>query len=361
MSDDKVYAVIMAGGSGTRFWPWSRTAMPKQLLPVAGDATMIQATVARLQPLVPPERVLISTTEALAEATRAQLPQVAPECIIAEPVGRDTAPCVALSAMVVERMDPDATMILLPADQVISPADAFQATLRRGVAAAADGSLVTYGIAPRFAATGYGYVKLAGELETVDGIAVNRVERFVEKPDQTTAEGYLAEGCYRWNSGIFTWRVDTVLEALRAHCPTLMDGLAPAQAAWGSASFAATLGQVFPKLEKISIDYALLEKATGIKAVTATFAWDDLGSWDALYGNRQADAAGVIAEGDVIHAACRDSLFTNLGGQALAAYGCQGLTVVVTDDAVLVVPKGESQGVKEIVNRLKVEGRSDLL
>lgn len=360
---DHTYAVIMAGGSGTRFWPLSRAAQPKQLLNIIADTTMIQATVARLQPLIPAERVLVVTTEALADETRRQLPMLPPAHIIAEPVGRDTAACVCLAALLVERLDSEATMILLPADQVISPADRFQRALQVGIDTAAKGGLVTYGIAPRFASTGYGYVKVAAELSrTDDGVSVNQVERFVEKPDAATAEQYLQSGDYRWNSGIFTWRADVVLSALSEHTPWLLKALAPVAEEWGKEGFAPALASAYDPLKKISVDYALLENATDIKVVTGDFEWDDVGSWDALYDHLPADEHGVITSGPPhLTIDCEDSLLMSRTRQMITGIGLKGLTVVATDDAILVVPKGQSQAVKQVVDQLKEAGNSDLL
>ena len=355
------YAVIMAGGSGTRFWPISRGATPKQLVRIVGDATMIQATVARLQPLIPAERVLIVTTAALAAETRKQLPMLKPEHVIAEPVGRDTAACVALAALVIQRMDPQGVMIMLPADQVITPADAFQAALAVGVEQALEGGIVTFGIQPRFAATGYGYIKLAAKRAEKGDISVNQAERFVEKPDAATAAGYVAEGTYRWNAGIFAWRADVVLSELERHCQWLTDALAPVGAAWGTPGFAQVLDDVYQPLKKVSIDYALMEKAEDIRVVTGTFTWDDVGSWDSLYDHLPLDADGNAVRGEVIQDHCRDSLLVAETGQLIAAIGLTGITVVATRDAVLVLPKGEGQSVKQIVDQLKAGGRSALL
>ena len=270
---DHIWAVIMAGGSGTRFWPVSRQARPKQLTRILAKTTMIQSTVARLQPTIPADRVLVITTERLAEETRAQLPMLPPEHVIAEPIGRDTAPCVALAAKIVSERDPDGTMVLLPADQVISPADRFQQTLLAGVGAAAEGALVTYGIEPRFAATGYGYVQLSGNAEHIDGIPVESVVCFKEKPDQETAEEYVQSGQYLWNAGIFTWRVDTVLAALEKHCAQLMKPLSQLDGHFGTDTFDSILQNVYPSLEKISIDYALMENAEDIRVVRCDFSW----------------------------------------------------------------------------------------
>jgi mannose-1-phosphate guanylyltransferase len=356
-----IYAVIMAGGSGTRFWPMSRNARPKQLVRIVGDGTMIQATVARLQPLIPPERVLVVTTAALAEETRRQLPMLRPEHVIAEPMGRDTAACVCLAAVIVERIRPGAVAIMLPADQVISPADAFQQALAAGAAVARGGSLVTYGIAPRFPATGYGYVHLAERLPDVDGVVVNRVERFVEKPDEHTARTYLEHGGYRWNSGIFTWRTDAVLAELDRHCGWLTSALRPLGAAWGTASFTPRLAETYGPLKKISVDYALMEKAKDIRVITGEFAWDDVGSWDSLYDHLEPDEAGVIRRGDTLAVDCRETLLVSETGQLVAGVALERISVVATKDAILVVPKGKSQQVKQVVEALKAKGRDHLL
>ncbi len=356
-----VFAVVMAGGSGTRFWPVSRVATPKQLTRIVGDRSMIQATVERLHPLVPAERVLVITTAQLADETRRQLPQLKPEHVVAEPVGRDTAAAVCLAAIVVERISPGATMLLLPADHVIEPAAAFQQALAAGIAHAREGALVTYGITPRTPATGYGYIHLGDDLPAHDGVAVNRVQRFVEKPDAATAQRYLDDGAFRWNSGIFTWRSDVVLAELEQHCPWLTEALAPVGAAWGTPDFAAVLERVYGPLRRISIDYALMEKAKTIHAVTGDFAWDDLGSWDALYDHLPKDAQGVVAQGQTLTIDCRDSLLTSHSGQTIVGIGLDGLTVVATRDAILIVPKGRSQDVKKAVEALKEHGRNDLL
>lgn len=356
-----VYAVIMAGGSGTRFWPISRGAAPKQLVRIVGDATMIQATVARLQPYIPAERVLIVTTAALAAETRRQLPALKPEHVIAEPVGRDTAACVALAALVINRIDPQGIMILLPADQVITPTVDFQAALAVGAATAEAGNLVTFGIQPRFAATGYGYIEVGAAVSNSNGISVNRVARFVEKPDQVNAENYLAAGTYRWNAGIFCWQASTVISELRQHCAWLMEALVPLEAAWGTSQWEKVLNDVYQPLKRISIDYALMEKSQRICVVTGTYQWDDVGSWDSLYDHLPADANGVISRGQTLPIDCHDSLLVSETGQIIAGIGLMGISVIATKDAILVVPKGRSQEVKQVVDALKAQGRVDLL
>ncbi|HAT11544.1 MAG TPA: mannose-1-phosphate guanyltransferase [Planctomycetes bacterium] len=356
------YAVIMAGGSGTRFWPVSRSASPKQLTRIIGETTMIQATVARLQPLIPAERVLIITTAQLAVETRRQLPMLKPEQVIAEPVGRDTAACVALAGLIVERLSPGATMIMLPADQIIQPADSFQAALAAGVAVAQHGRLVTYGIVPRFPATGYGYLQLGEAHPAEGGIRVSRVARFVEKPDLERATQYLAAGNFRWNSGIFTWRTDVVLRELGVHCGWLTEALKPVAAAYGTPRFDAVLAEVYLPLKKVSIDYALMEHAKDVAAVEGDFAWDDVGSWDALPAHLPADASGTISRGETVAVGCSDCLLVSEPGAPLvAAANCHGLTIVATKDAVLVVPRGEGQAVKGIVDELGKRGRKELL
>jgi mannose-1-phosphate guanylyltransferase len=356
------YAVIMAGGAGTRFWPVSRAATPKQLVRIVAETTMIQATVARLQPLIPAERVLVITTAQLAAETRRQLPMLAPEAVIAEPVGRDTAACVALAALVVERRDPGSSMVMLPADQVISPADAFQQALRAGIAAAGEGRLVTFGIVPRHPATGYGYLKLGADLGSRAGVPVRQVERFVEKPDLARAQGYLADGGYRWNSGIFCWQAAVVLRELSRHVGWLTAALAPAAAAWNTPGFEAALAAAYGPLKRISIDYALMERAEDVAAVEGDFAWDDLGSWDALPAHLPPGEAGVQTRGETVVVGSRDCLvMAEPGAPLVAVAGCRDLTVVATRDAVLVVPRGQGQEVKAVVDELRRSGRERLL
>jgi mannose-1-phosphate guanylyltransferase len=262
---------------------------------------------------------------------------------------------------VIERMSPGATMILLPADQTITPVDHFQSALVAGVDVARGGALVTYGISPRFAATGYGYIKVGARMHDVDGVVVDRVERFVEKPDEATARAYLEDGGYRWNAGIFTWRSDVVLAELGTHCRWLTDALAPLAKAWGTPRFDAVLSEIYQPLKKISIDFALMEHAKNICVVTGRFAWDDVGSWDSLYDHLPPDAANVIARGEVLAIDCSDSLFMTHTKQVIAAIGVERVSVVVTEDAILIVPKGKSQQVKQAVEALKARGRADLL
>jgi len=359
-AEPHVWAVIMAGGSGTRFWPVSRAEYPKQLTRIVGDDTMIQATVARLQPAIAPERILVITTTAIVEQTRAQLPMLKPEHVIAEPVGRDTAACVCLAAEVVAKLDPEGVCILLPADQVISPATRFQETLMAGVAVAQEGDLVTYGITPRSPATGYGYIRIGDDERCVSGMTVNKVDRFVEKPDRETAERYLSEGGYRWNSGIFTWRADVVLDEFGRHCPWLREALDPVGAAFGGDGVVEALERAYDGLDKISVDYALMERASSVRVVTCDFEWDDVGSWDALYDHLAADDDGVRLRGNALIRDCGDCLVVDEGGPFLAAIGLQGVSIISTPDAVLVVAKGASQGVKQVVETLK-EQRPGLL
>lgn len=361
ISDD-LWAVIMAGGSGTRFWPVSRQRQPKQLSRLLGEQTMIQATVARLQPLIPPDRVLVITREDLVADTREQLPMLPADHIIGEPVGRDTAPCVALAARIVQRIDPDGVMAVLPADQVIQPATALHACLQRGARLAREGGLVTYGVRPRFAATGYGYIKLGASLPAdPSGIPAHAVQAFVEKPDEAVAQSYVADGSYLWNSGMFTWTAAAVLDELRAHTPDLVAALDAPMAAWGTPAFRERIQSVYPNLKKVSVDYALMEKSQHVKVVTAELTWDDVGSWDAICDHLPADSDGVIRRGDTIAIDCRDSLLFAGGKAIVTGVGLKGVMVIATDDGILVCERGRSQLVKRVVQQLEEEVRDELL
>jgi mannose-1-phosphate guanylyltransferase len=353
----RLYAVIMAGGSGTRFWPLGRQSKPKQLLPLFPSGTLLQAAAMRCMPLIPPDRILIVTNKTLVEQVRSQLPLIPAENIIGEPEGRDTAACVALAATLLHARNPQAIMAMLPADQVIAPVDAFQSALQAATLQADKGSIVVFGIQPRHPATGYGYVELSSPRESIHGQRLWSVERFVEKPDEAKARAYVHAGNYRWNSGIFVWRTKTVLSGLSEHCQDILSPLAPLGPLWGKADFDQKLAQVFPSIRKISIDYALLENARGIVAVDAPFAWDDLGSWDAFYEHERSGADNNVLRGETLTIDCRDSLLLSHGGRLIAGIGLEDLIVVDTPDAVLICPRGRSQRVKEMVDALKKAGK----
>ncbi len=258
-----LHAIIMAGGSGTRFWPKSRRDRPKQLLRLAGESTMLQQTVARVEHLVPPERVVVITGADQAEATRAQLPDLPAGNVVAEPCPRDTAPCVGLAAGIVASRDPDGTMIVMPADHVIEPVDAFRTTLHAAVSVIDEDPsvLVTFGISPTHPETGYGYIERGPLLKHCHGIPIYRVIQFREKPDRATAEQFLAAGTFLWNSGIFVWRARTILHELQAHRPRLAAALEPILDALGTPDEAHALAQHFHRLERVPIDKAVMEHA----------------------------------------------------------------------------------------------------
>jgi mannose-1-phosphate guanylyltransferase len=353
MRDPEIWAVILAGGSGTRFWPASRTARPKQFLPITGRAPMIAETWARLEGLVPPERILVVTAASQAELVREACPALLPENLLAEPVARNTAPAVALAAFEIRRRAPESVQVVLPADHVIRPATAFRATLAAGAREAAEsGALLTFGIRPTHPATGYGYVHAGERVREVDGHPVHAVTRFVEKPDLATAERFLAEGGFFWNAGIFAWSSDAIAAALSEHVPALVAGLER----WLAG---ADLAELYARFESQPIDVAVLEKAANVRCVPIDYPWNDVGSWAALpelidagpEGNWDATTGGartvtVDAEGCVVYAE---------GDQVIALVGVKDLVVVRAGDATLVCPRDRAQDVKQIVDALKKE------
>ncbi|HEV3418015.1 MAG TPA: mannose-1-phosphate guanylyltransferase, partial [Pirellulales bacterium] len=286
-----LHAVIMAGGSGTRFWPESRADRPKQLLALTGPRSMIQETIDRLGSLVPPERTLVVTAARLEKAMRRQLPNLPSGAIIGEPCKRDTAPCIGLAAFRVSRDDPDATLVVMPADHVISPADAFQQAIvqaARLVEQAPD-RIVTFGIRPTYPAESFGYIERGAALDEPGTFAV---ARFREKPPLSIAKEYLAAGNFYWNSGIFIWKARTILEALERHEPEMHGHLRTIAAAERTADFAAVFAREFAAIRGVSIDYAVMEKARNVAVIEAPFEWDDVGSWHAIARLRGVDAQG---------------------------------------------------------------------
>lgn len=345
------YAVIMAGGSGTRFWPASRAAQPKQLLALApgDDRSLLRATAERIRPLVPAERVFVVTSEALADATAAELEGVPRANILAEPSGRNTAPCIGWAASVIRRRDPKAVMMVLPADHHIREEDVFLTVLQRGIDAAAQGPLVTVGIEPTRAETGYGYLEMGAPVQ--DGVHIAR--RFVEKPNRQRAEQLLAAGGYLWNSGMFFFRVDRILAAIEEHLPGLAEGLGSfdAAAAEGREDEAVRAG--YSALPSVSIDHGVMEKASEVWVVPGSFGWSDLGSWTTAWELSPKDDAGNALSATALTEDARGNFVSASPKKLVALVGVEDLVVVDTPDALLVVPRERAQDVRAIVEALR--------
>ncbi len=353
-----LHAIIMAGGSGTRFWPRSRRDRPKQLLRLAGESTMIQQTVARIEHLVPPERVLVITGADQVAATREQLPDLPARNIVAEPAPRDTAPCVGLAASIVAAKDPAGTMIVMPADHVIEPVDAFQRSVQAAVEVvdADPDSLVTFGITPDRPETGYGYIERGPKLDERGGIPVYRVLQFREKPDRQTAERFLAAGDFLWNSGIFVWRARTILEAIRAYRPRLAQGLEPIVGAIGTPDEPEALVQHFPQLERVPIDKAVMEHAPNVRVLEVPYHWNDVGDWRAVAALLGRDAQGNAVQGHVVARDTKGSIIISDDGGIVATLGVDDLVVVHSGKATLVARKDRLDDLKALVESLAQAG-----
>jgi mannose-1-phosphate guanylyltransferase len=345
------YAVIMAGGIGSRFWPASRKEKPKQFLDVFGDGTLIQNTVARLQGLIPPERCLVVTHERYVEQTQKQLPAVPNENILAEPISRNTAPCIAYAATVLADRDPDATMVVLPADHVIGNVQAFHDTLEVALETAQEpNALVTIGIEPTYPATGYGYIQYDGDEDEEGALEAHPVRTFAEKPDESTAERFIDSGDFLWNSGMFIWRADTILDQVETHLPDAHKAFAPVREA-GDGVDADTLEEAFKTSPRISIDYGVMEQAEDVFVVPGSFDWNDVGDWRAVYDLSDKDDHGNVIKGDVI---MQDSsrCYVQAGDRLIVLVGIHDSVVVDTDDAVLVCNRDSAQQVKQVVEYL---------
>ena len=354
-----VYAVVMAGGAGTRFWPASRALRPKQLLPLAGPEPLLAATVRRLAPRVPAERVFVATGAHLLEQTAAVLPAVPRKNLLAEPVPRNTAPCIAWATAVIARTDPDAIVCVFPSDHHIADEASFLAVVDQAIAGAEAGAIVTVGVVPTRPETGYGYVEVGEDR----GGGVHRVLRFVDKPDRARAETYLAENAHRhkylWNAGMFFFRAHLMLDAVRTHLPDLAEGLAAIDAGARAGAEAKALGEVFPTLPSVSIDYGVMEKERNVAVVPGDFGWNDLGSWQSAWELADKDAAGNALPAGAIAVGAQNNLVASLatGPKKLWALAhVSDLVIVETDDAVLVLPRERAQDVRAIVDELKARG-----
>jgi mannose-1-phosphate guanylyltransferase len=378
-------AIIMAGGSGTRFWPASRAALPKQFLRITGERTMLEETIARIEPVVPSDRVSVIVGKLHEEISHRLLGDTAVKVMV-EPFGRNTAACIGLAALHWRRRDPGVPLVVLPADHFIADRAAFTKTLAAAAKLAATGSIVTLGILPTRPETGYGYIQ-AGEKETerpelpdlpsIKGVECCHVTRFVEKPDLATAIGYLESGQYLWNSGIFLFTPETILAEIEAHLPLLAEGLAEIDRVIGRDEYQAVLDRVYAGLPSVSIDHGIMEKTRRpLYVIRSEFGWSDVGSWQALYELRRGelttqtatqtttetatetalDSGGNLLLGPVWTEDSRNNLVYSTTGRQIALLGVEGLAIIDTGDTLMVADMSRSQEVKLFAEREKAGG-----
>ncbi len=363
-----VYHVIMAGGSGTRFWPVSRASRPKQFLSLVGDRPLLRQAYERAVAMSGPDAVYVAAGESHRGMVERALPGFDTRRLIAEPCARNTGPCVGLSALMLAELDPDAVMVVAPADHVYTRPQALADALAVAVneARSAD-CLVTLGIRPTRPDTGYGYIEVMGDEAAREGV-VRRTARFVEKPDEPTALAYLASGRFLWNSGVFVWRLRVILDAIARYAPDLNEGLGRIRAIRSGPGTQEELGAEFASMPSISIDYAVLEKAQDVRVVAVDPGWSDVGSWDAVAELQEAaHAAGHAQEQEederVVRVGSKRCFFFEgtEGRRVVALVGVEDLIVVDAGDAVLICRKGDSQSVRTVVEALRSRGRNDLL
>jgi mannose-1-phosphate guanylyltransferase len=359
-----LHAMIMAGGGGTRFWPRSRQKRPKQFLTFSGERTLLQGTVDRVAAQVPPERTWVITGDQYVAETRAQLPEVPASNIIGEPEGRDTAPCVGLGAAVIGRVDPDATIAVMPADHAIEPVQEFRRALHAAEQFATDfpDKLITFGIRPTFPSTGYGYIRRGGSAGARQGVSANHVAEFAEKPNAERAEQFLASGEYDWNSGIFVWKPQTILGELRARKPEIYAVVARIAEAWATPEWPEVFRSAYRTAEKKSIDKAVMEdagKEGRVLVLSAPYTWDDVGSWLALERGNPQDADGNTVQALHCGIQTANCVIVGDGQHLIGTYGVSNLLVVQDGNAILVTDRRYEDKVKEIVDKLKQTGRGE--
>lgn len=352
-------ALIMAGGKGERFWPKSRQSLPKQFLSLTEDGkTMIQLTVERILPIVKMEDIYIATNQVYKALVMEQLPGIPEENILCEPVGRNTAPCIGLGAIHMQKRYGDAVMLVLPSDHLIKYTAMFLDTVKRGCTVAEEGeNLVTLGIMPHCPETGYGYIKYKPGKSFHDAL---EVERFVEKPDLETAKKYVASEQYLWNSGMFIWKVSTILKNLETHLPEIYEGICTIGQAIGTPQQEMVLQAVFERLPSESIDYGVMEKAKNIYILSGSFGWDDVGSWLAVERLRTSDAFGNVISGNVVSVRTKNSIIQG-DKKLIATVGINDLIVVDTQDALLICKKDSAGDIKKVLENLRLCGQDQYL
>jgi mannose-1-phosphate guanylyltransferase len=354
------YALIMAGGSGTRLWPLSRQQTPKQALQLAGERTMFQMAVDRILPLFPPERIFVVTRGEYAPILSQQSPTLPIENFILEPEGRGTAPAIGLAAIHIQKQDPDGVMVVLTADHFIARGEDFLQALRAAIQSALQGNLVTLGIQPTFPSTGFGYIQQGSQQAVFEGQPVFRLGRFTEKPSAEVAQRMLAEGGYSWNSGMFVWQLAQIMAEFERQMPEFFAQLTRIQAALGTPDYSQVLGQVWKGVGKQTIDYGVMEGARSAAVIPVDIGWTDIGTWNNLPDVLPLDADGNAIRGTHLGIDTHHSIV--MGGKRLiATIGLENIVIVDTPDALLVCTREREQEVREIVKRLAESGRSDLL
>jgi mannose-1-phosphate guanylyltransferase len=353
-----LHALIMAGGGGTRFWPRSRLKKPKQFLRLAGDRSLLQQAVDRAEAMVPPERTWVITAANHQGEVAAHLPGLPQDRIIGEPCGRDTAACIGLGAALIAQEDADAVMMVTPADHVIEPVQEFRRTahVAQQLVEEHPGALVTVGVPATYPATGYGYIQRGPEIAGRQGISVFRVQSFKEKPNADLAERWVVSGQYLWNAGIFFWKARTILEALRANQPKLTEAVERIAGAWKTSDREEVFRREYEALTRISIDYAVMERAEDVLVVKAPFRWDDVGSWLALERMHPQDADGNTILADHCGLATCSCLVVAPPGLLVTTVGVKDLLIVQDGDALLVADRGQEGNVKKLVELLKARG-----
>ncbi|WP_166241164.1 mannose-1-phosphate guanylyltransferase [Paenibacillus turpanensis] len=351
-----ITAVIMAGGKGERFWPKSRTNLPKQFLNISGNKSMLQQTITRLERLIDIARIFIVTNELYAELIHAQIPHLPLDNIIIEPIGRNTAPCVGLASILIEERFPDSTMVVLPSDHIIKNDSEFIQILKTAVQVSTQGdNLVTLGISPNYPETGYGYIESTGEVQEINSMEVHRVSRFVEKPDLATAKRYLDSGNFYWNSGIFVWRTSVIRQYIQQLMPEMHDVLETMKAALNFQEQHEVIANEFPKMPDQSIDYGIMEKVDQIYVIPCVFGWDDVGSWTALDRIDEHDENGNVIRGNILNMDTKRCIIESNNGKLIATLGIEDLIVVDTDDVTLICTKDKAQEIKKLLKELRVQ------
>ncbi|HUI31850.1 MAG TPA: mannose-1-phosphate guanylyltransferase [Candidatus Acidoferrales bacterium] len=359
----KVFALIMAGGIGSRIWPKSREATPKQFQNIFGSRTLYQRAYDRISKIVPPQNIFVVTNQIHCSVAAEQITEIPKRNIIGEPVGRSTAPCIAAAASAISSITDNAVMVVLPSDHLISQEENYINQMKEAIRLAEKHrALVTIGIRPTYPETGYGYIQFNKNEENSD-ITVHgghRVIAFKEKPDSATAVKFLESGDYLWNSGMFIWRIDVILEELKKNLEHFSDFDPQMKESYGQASFAAVVNDFYSRVKSISIDYAVMEKSDNVLTIPSNFSWSDVGSWDEIYRLSDVDSSGNAFKGNVVSVRSRNNLVW-ADDKVVTIVEAEDLVVVETKDSILICKKGKSQSVKDVVDILRKQGRQDLL